>query len=44
MKKVICFGVVEGEKRLFNKISDIYEIIAFSDNYEFNHGQCLFDK
>ena len=32
MEKAICFGAAGGGKRLFDEISEKYEIIAFTDN------------
>ena len=41
MEKVICFGAAGGGKRLFNEISEKYEIIAFTDNDKNKIGKTI---
>lgn len=41
MEKVICFGAAGGGKRLFNEISERYEIIAFTDNDKNKIGKTI---
>lgn len=41
VEKVICFGAAGGGKRLFNEISEKYEIIAFTDNDKNKIGKTI---
>ena len=43
MKRVICFGAGGTAERLYNSISEKYEIVAFVDNQKSKHGT-LFGK